>query len=141
MAHLGPGLQGIKETGCEKVLFAPATANFPAPRDPLNHGSPIPVPAVSSGLRSPDPKPAVPGDRSHLTFSTPGAGTHPSQGSSPPASPLSPASPGSPTPSVSPAPGPAGSSPQHSPGMQSGGAAATPGAPRGEGAAAGRVSG
>lgn len=45
-AHLGPGLRGIKETGWEKVLFAPATANFPAPRDPANDGIPHPTAAV-----------------------------------------------------------------------------------------------
>lgn len=62
-AHLGPGLQGIKETGWEKVLFAPATANFPAPRDPPNDGSPHPTAAVPGGLGSPDQQ--VPGGRSH----------------------------------------------------------------------------
>lgn len=69
-AHLGPGLRGIKETGWEKVLFAPATANFPAPRDPANDGIPHPTAAVPGGLGCPGQQ--VPGDRSH-----PPAGDHP----------------------------------------------------------------
>lgn len=60
MAHLGPGLQGIKETGWEKVLFAPATANFPAQEILRISGAPIPVSALSGGLGSPDPRQQVP---------------------------------------------------------------------------------
>lgn len=81
-------------------------------------GAPCPAPAPSGGLGSPDPSQQVPGDRSHPTLSTPGGGHTPARAPHCLLPLLNPGSPGSPAPSVSPIPGPAGSSPQHSPGMR-----------------------
>lgn len=77
MAHLGAGLQGIKETGWEKVLFAPVTANFPAPRDPPNLGSPHPSTGRAGWAGFPWPKPAGPWGQEPRHSQHPGCGHTP----------------------------------------------------------------